>query len=96
MKKILFIVSVFFFTGLCAQDAIDYQTPPKEIYDLVMAKPTPSVSIDSKGHYMLVLDRSSMPTVEELAQPELRIAGLRLNPNNYGPSRSTYFTNIVI
>ena len=96
MKKILFIVSVFFFTGLCAQDAIDYQTPPKEIYDLVMAKPTPSVSIDSKGHYMLVLDRSSMPTVEELAQPELRIAGLRINPNNYGPSRSTYFTNIVI
>ena len=79
-----------------AQDAINYQVPPKEIYDLVMAKPTPGVSFDSKGQYMLVLDRSSMPSVEELAQPELRIAGLRINPNNFGPSRTTYFTAISI
>ncbi|HNA16619.1 MAG TPA: prolyl oligopeptidase family serine peptidase, partial [Ferruginibacter sp.] len=34
--------------------------------------------------------------VEDLAQPELRIAGLRINPNNFGPSRSSYFTNIII
>ncbi len=70
--------------------------PPKAIYDLVMAKPTPGVSFDSKGQYMLVLERSSMPSVEDLAQPELRIAGLRINPNNFGPSRSSYFTNIII
>ena len=61
-----------------------------------MAKPTPGVSFDSKGQYMLVLDRSSMPSVEDLAQPELRIAGLRINPNNFGPSRSAYITNITI
>ena len=80
-----------------AQDAINYQIPPKEIYDLVMAKPTPGVSFDSKGQYMLVLERSSdMPSVEDLAQPELRIAGLRINPNNFGPSRSAYTTNIII
>lgn len=60
--------------------------PPKAIYDLVMAKPTPGVSFDSKGQYMLVLERSSMPSVEDLAQPELRIAGLRINPNNFGPA----------
>ncbi|HNH21484.1 MAG TPA: prolyl oligopeptidase family serine peptidase, partial [Ferruginibacter sp.] len=66
------------------------------IYDLVMARPTPGVSFDSKGQYMLVLERSSMPSVEDLAQPELRIAGLRINPNNFGPSRSSYFTNISI
>ncbi len=96
MKK-LFLVVLLFATGkLYAQDAITYQTPPKEIYDLVMAKPTPGVSFDSKGHYMLVLDRSSMPSVEDLAQPELRIAGLRINPNNFSPSRGAYFTNITI
>jgi dipeptidyl aminopeptidase/acylaminoacyl peptidase len=37
-----------------------------------------------------------MPSVEDLAQPELRVAGLRINPNNFGPSRSSYFTNITI
>ena len=82
MRKIFSIALLFICSNLFAQDAIEYQTPPKEIYDLVMAKPTPGVSFDSKGQYMLVLERSSdMPSVEDLAQPELRIAGLRINPN---------------
>lgn len=96
MKNILIILWLFIGTNLFAQDAIEYQTPPKEIYDLVMAKPTPGVSFNSKGQFMLILDRSSMPLVEDLAQPELRIAGLRINPNNFGPSRSAYITNITI
>jgi len=96
MKKFLLLAFLFCFQHLFAQDAIEYQVPPKAIYDLVMAKPTPGVSFDSKGQYMLVLERSSMPSVEDLAQPELRIAGLRINPNNFGPSRSSYFTNIII
>ncbi|MGG9962443.1 prolyl oligopeptidase family serine peptidase [Ferruginibacter sp. SUN106] len=96
MKKIFFVALFFATCKLSAQDAIEYQTPPKEIYDLVMAKPTPGVNFNSKGQYMLVLDRSSMPSVEDLAQPELRIAGLRINPNNFSPSRTAYFTSITI
>lgn len=96
MKKLLLIISLLFTANLFAQDAIEYQVPPKEIYDLVMAKPSPGVSFSSKGQYMLILERSSMPSVEDLAQPELRIAGLRINPNNFGPSRSAYSTGIII
>ena len=96
MKKYFLLLLSLWATTLFAQDAIEYQTPPKEIYDLVMAKPTPGVTFDSKGQYMLVLERSSMPSVEDLGQPELRIAGLRINPNNFGPSRTTYFTSIII
>src|SRR5690349_21065955 len=96
MKKYFLFLLLLCTTTLFAQDAIEYQVPPKEIYDLVMAKPTPGVSFDSKGLYMLILERSSMPSVEDLAQPELRIAGLRINPNNFGPSRSSYITNITL
>ncbi len=96
MKKIILLALLFPALHLMAQDAIDYQTPPKAIYDLVMAKPTPNVSIDSKGHFMLIMERSAMPSVEDLAQPELRIAGLRINPANFSPSRSSYFINIII
>ncbi|MGC4103594.1 alpha/beta hydrolase family protein [Ferruginibacter sp.] len=96
MKQYLLVALLFASTHIMAQEAIEYQVPPKEIYDLVMAKPTPGVSFDSKGQNMLVLERSSMPTVEDLAQPELRIAGLRINPNNFSPSRSAYFTAITI
>lgn len=96
MRKSLFIALILATSTLFAQDAIEYQIPPKTIYDLVMAKASPGVSIDGKGQYMFVLDRSDMPLVEDLAQPELRIAGLRINPNNFGPSRSQYFNNITL
>ena len=79
-----------------AQIESGYKTPPKAIEELVMAKPTPSVSITSKGEWMLLLDRSSFPSVEELAQPELRIAGLRINPRNAGPSRSGYSIGLTL
>ena len=83
-----FIASLFYFQ-VNAQDAIEYKTPPTAILNLANAKLTPTVSINDKGDWMLIMERSAMPTVEELAQPELRIAGLRINPNNFSPSRST-------
>jgi dipeptidyl aminopeptidase/acylaminoacyl peptidase len=76
-----------------AQNSATYQTPPKDIVDLLLAKSTPGVSIDSKAEWMLLSERNSYPDVEELGQPELKIAGLRLNPNNFSQSRQIYFNN---
>lgn len=90
---ILFLVSCLFSS---AQNDATYQTPPKDIMDLVLAEPTPTVSLDAKGEWMLLMKRSDFPTIEELAQPELRIAGLRINPNNYSPSRSPSFISIQL
>lgn len=96
MKSTILFFLLLVFTQVKAQDDFSYQTPPKDILDLVMAKPTPGVSIDSKGEWMLLMERSSFPSVEELAQPELRIAGLRINPKNFGPSRSGYSVNLIL
>ncbi|MBO3271482.1 prolyl oligopeptidase family serine peptidase [Hymenobacter defluvii] len=78
---------------VAAQDA-SYQQPPKAIVDLVEAAPTPRVSFASNGQWMLMMDVQDMPTIEELSQPELRIAGLRLNPRTNGPSRVSYSTSL--
>lgn len=96
MKNILSALLLCCTLHSFAQDAIGYQIPPKNIFDLVMAKPTPSVSFDHNGQWMVQMERSTLPPVEDLAQPELRIAGLRINPNNFGPSRGTYITNITL
>ena len=77
-----------------AQDDTHYQTPPKDITDLVLSKPTPTVSVDGKGQWMIFIERASFPTIEELAQPEYRIAGIRWNPANFGGSRTTYFNSL--
>ena len=81
---------------LQAQDDNAYKTPPKEIEELVLAKPTPSVGIDRKANWMILMESSSFPSVEELAQPELRIAGLRIDPNNFGPSRGSQITGLQL
>jgi dipeptidyl aminopeptidase/acylaminoacyl peptidase len=95
MRKPLFIILLLIVSIARAQDD-GYKTPPKEIADLLLAKPTPAVSIDSKAEWMLLMERNTYPSVEELAQPELRIAGLRINPNNYGPSRQSYINNFIL
>ena len=98
MKKLLQTISLFTFiiSAASAQDAIEYQKPPQAIADLLLAKPTPSIRIDSKAEWMLLSERNSYPTVEELGQPENRIAGLRLNPNNFSQSRQLFINSLSL
>ena len=74
----------------------NYREPPLDIADIVDAQPTPSVSIDPAKNWMLLLGRPGLPTITELSHPELRIAGMRINPANNGRSRSTYFNSLTI
>ena len=86
----------FLFIGFISfsQDDVSYKLPPKEIAELLLVKPTPNVTVDSYGEWMLFTQSNSYPSVEELAQPELRIAGMRINPNNFALSRQNFINNI--
>lgn len=90
------VLSLPFLAKVQAQEALSYQTPPKAIADLVNAAPTPLVSFSRSGDFMLVLERSGNPSIEELAQPELRIGGIRINPATNGPSRTGSFENVIL
>lgn len=91
-QRLLFKYLVCIISVLCISVGLlsgqEYRMPPKAIADLVDAPPTPGVSISPNGEWMLLTDRYNLPSIAELAQPELRIAGLRINPRNNGPSRS--------
>ncbi|MCH8554791.1 MAG: prolyl oligopeptidase family serine peptidase [Schleiferiaceae bacterium] len=97
MKKLI-VLTLFAMIGysLKSQEAIGYKMPPKEIAELINADPTPSVAIDADGYWMLLLHRPDLPSVEVLAQDELRLAGIRINPENNGPSRTGYVKQIEI
>lgn len=96
IKQGLFALLLIAAQSATAQDDAGYKTPPKDIVDLVSVKPTPSVSISENGEWMLFLERNSYPSIEELAQPELKIAGLRINPRNFAPSRQTFINNLYL
>ena len=102
MKKVYrigFSIALFCCSWLSlanAQQALTYQTPPQEIADLVNAPLTPVVSFSRTGEFMMLLERPGNPSIEELAQPELRIGGIRINPAVNGPSRSGSYENVII
>ena len=95
-RKICFYTFLFFMTTalLHSQDNIVYQTPPKEIMELVDIERAPLVSIDSKAEQMLFYYRSTFKSLSDLKQPEIRLGGLRVNPVSNISSTITYYNNI--
>ena len=79
-----------------AQIDINYQEPPEVMVKLVDAPPTPSVWISPGGDWMLLLGQPSLPSIEEVAQPELRLAGLRINPVINSQSRLGFYTSMKL
>lgn len=89
------VLTILFSTPVRAQDE-GYKTPAAALKALIDAPEAPSVSVSPDGSALILMARESVPGIEELAQPELRIGGIRINPRNNGPSRSSYNTGIVI
>ncbi len=71
-------------------------TPSQELVDLVDGARSPSVSFSPDQKTLLLQDVPTLPSIAELAHPELRLAGIRINPNTNGPSRSGYVTGFTL
>ena len=73
-----------------------YRVPSQALVSIVDAAPTPAVSVAPDRSWLLLMARPALPTIEELSQPEHRIAGIRINPRTNGPSRSPYYTGLTL
>lgn len=73
-----------------AQTNQAYQLPPDEILELVDIQPRPAIRIDSRNLTMVLLDRMAFKTLEELAETEVKLAGIRINPQTNGQARASY------
>ena len=96
MPFLLLIVAFVFSFSALAQEALDYQKPPQEILELVDIERAPSVRIDSAAKTLLLLYRDTYQSIAELSAPEMRLAGLRINPDTNISSRIQYYNNIKI
>jgi dipeptidyl aminopeptidase/acylaminoacyl peptidase len=81
-------------TSLVAQTP--YKTPPQPIVDILDASPLPTASVSPDRQWLLMLEQRSMPTIAELAQPVLRLAGYRINPRTSGPQLPGPITGLVL
>jgi dipeptidyl aminopeptidase/acylaminoacyl peptidase len=100
MKKrvSIFVFSVVFvvMVGIVAFGQGAYKTPPKEIMDVLNAPAIPATSISPTRDKIALLEPLRYPPISELAQPMLRIAGLRINPNTNGQHRQFYSVSLKL
>ena len=73
-----------------------YQQAPQPIHDILSAPPTPLVIVSPKADQLLVADRLANPPISDLAQPMLRIAGLRINPATNGRHHPPRITGLSL
>jgi dipeptidyl aminopeptidase/acylaminoacyl peptidase len=46
--------------------------------------------------WLAVLEQPPMPSIADLARPEQRLAGLRIDPRNFGPSKPSYYSSLAL
>ncbi len=64
-----------------------WASPPEPINQILDAPSAPGVSIAPDNQWLVELEQPSLPPIAELADPEIGLAGLRLNPHTNAPSR---------
>lgn len=92
MKKL--IISLCILCGgyaATAQEAL-YQRPPQVIEKVALAPLAPTRIISGNNQWILQLDRSRYTPIAKLAQTELRLAGMRINPASFCRSRMSEYS----
>lgn len=70
----------------------NYQRPPAVIEEVALAKLSPIIRISDNNQWALQLERSPYRSIAKLAQPELKLAGMRISPETFNTSRQAEYT----
>jgi dipeptidyl aminopeptidase/acylaminoacyl peptidase len=78
------------------QAQAQYQMPPAPLQAIVDAPRAPMLGLSPKRDLASMTEIPALPSIAEVAQPELKLAGLRINPRTYSPSRFTFGSNLKL
>lgn len=97
MKKLIISLLVVY-GGLITATAQEtqYQRPPEVIERVALAPLSPVRLISDNDQWILQLQRSRYRSIAKLAQPELKLAGVRINPVTFGRSRQSEYEGVTL
>ncbi len=73
-----------------------YRKPAQAILDVLDAPETPRIYVSPPKTHAALAERLRYPPVADLAEPMLRLAGVRINPKTNGPHRATQYAGLSI
>jgi dipeptidyl aminopeptidase/acylaminoacyl peptidase len=84
------------FAAVLSAEPLPYQKPPQAVLDLMNAPLLPSLSASPTGTYATLSEQARYPSIAEVAQPMLRLAGIRINPRANGLHLAGFTTSITL
>src|ERR1039457_1938185 len=88
--------SILLLSALLLFSAEPYRKPPQAVLDVVNAPAPPVLSLSPSRTYALQGSPVRYPPIAELAQPMLRLAGLRINPKTNGLHNTTFDSTLML
>jgi dipeptidyl aminopeptidase/acylaminoacyl peptidase len=73
-----------------------YRLPPAALQAIVDAARAPGLSLSPQRNLVAVVQTPPLPGIAEVAQPELKLAGLRINPRTCSSSRFSFGTDLSL
>jgi hypothetical protein len=73
-----------------------WQSPPPPIDQMLGGLETPTVLLSPNQQWLVELQRPLLCSIAELTQPEVAIAGLRINPKSSCLSRTSPYTVLTL
>jgi dipeptidyl aminopeptidase/acylaminoacyl peptidase len=93
-SKTLAVGLVIFAWGSLAAEP--YRKPPEPLLRLLDAPNTPEMKLDPKGQWMSLAVRPNFLSIEQLALPEMKLAGLRFHPGSRASGRDKYYQSLQL
>ncbi len=94
MKQLIFFLLVCQIA--IGQVDLGYQVPDQSILELADAPLPPLLRVNSDWTKGVLLYRKSFKSIQELSEPEMRLAGLRINPKTNISSRQRYYYSMKL
>ena len=92
MRSLALLAVLMLDFTLPAQSA--YKQPPKAVADVLDAPAFPAVSVSPARDYLALVESSRYPSIAEVSEPMLRLAGVRISPTTNGPARQSSVTGL--
>ncbi len=86
MRRTLFLLTTAWLISSLpiGADQLPYQKPPKEILDILNAPTLPNLSVNPTHTYASLSQAERYPSIAEVSEPMLRLAGIRIDPRTNG------------
>jgi dipeptidyl aminopeptidase/acylaminoacyl peptidase len=94
--RIVVALALGLFLGQAGRAQSTYQKPPKNVLDVLHAPVPPNASVSPTHDTMILATPVPYPPIADLAQPFLRLAGVRVIPKNRSEHGAYYWSGYVM